>query len=893
MEMSFLMVSRDNKSRRWLQYMLEFEQKYPAFMVPRVSEFLFMSARIAATRLQHKGLSERFLAMEKKTSQDCPKSSLLTNFDLEDGFDESWNECKRTMTEKDESPSENLFLLPVRLLLGLLHKNSQNKPLASPFIYSILKFDPAFGGIPSETAVRDDNLNLISQTQPNPREIQNFSDRIFGNSEPTQFYEWEPWLNTVSAWVNSEDHGTVKLENAKKIIQRLRECRVLQYEHLIRHGSVFPFRDLDMELSLELGQHIYHLTASMDDASFRAVDMCRAKISLGHCLIRQCEPTHYARVTDQMLFTVFHLLGPVITWGLTCGRTWFAREALQMRHLLTYCRYTHFKSVPAMAALLLWQEYNLVLYQIREEESYSRSGHELLTEFVESERAGLESHYKIGVMYAYTLWESYWKEISKRHEKGPMHKRTWFLAVQQLEDLEHALFNQVQESKARTLVNLMGGGAILPASLSIPAKQNTKSREMLEREEMLLLQLSKSDSLSEGLSLRKDLDNLRYDMLNEPLLKAIQLIRLGKPVNWYDVKQMGKDFGPNVVFVDWAHVVTAPDWDLLQVVFVDGKLRSVTPMKLKLKEIETWVSGQLDETVPLSLGTSQAELRYLAPLVKPLASCTNPGQVLVFSPTKALHRLPFHALRLDGKVLIERNPIVYCQSLSLLRLCNMATQRESGPRGTSTALSPTARDEAALEQVHQIADLIHADNIPPEDMTKEKVKEVLRKSSLVHFHGHGYFEQKNPPMQCLGLKQEEDTLSSSSEDFLTANDILDTRFQYQPVHVTLMACLSARSVITGADDHNGLITAFHFAGASSVISTLWKVWDKDALEFSRVFYEEFQASKRTPRTDNKSNLVDLAIATQQAVLAIRRKRKRPYHWAGLCCTGLGSFLRLE
>ena len=64
----------------------------------------------------------------------------------------------------------------------------------------------------------------------------------------------------------------------------------------------------------------------------------------------------------------------------------------------------------------------------------------------------------------------------------------------------------------------------------------------------------------------------------------------------------------------------------------------------------------------------------------PLRQISTPGQVLVFSPIGDLHCIPLHALKLDGDVLIRRNPIVYCSSLTVLNVvfCKRKTDKEKG-----------------------------------------------------------------------------------------------------------------------------------------------------------------------------------------------------------------------
>lgn len=157
----------------------------------------------------------------------------------------------------------------------------------------------------------------------------------------------------------------------------------------------------------------------------------------------------------------------------------------------------------------------------------------------------------------------------------------------------------------------------------------------------------------------------------------------------------------------------------------------------KLKpEIKGWLSRRHDPW----------ESSYLDRLICPLDTWTNPGDLLVLSPSGPLHSLPLHALALPGgQLLIERNPIVYSSSLSILRHCFLRSSAASS--GVGKVLIPALmvgvyEDEgkehtpdeiyAALEkQAQQFA----GKAICGKAVTRSAMKQ-MEQSSLVHFYGH-------------------------------------------------------------------------------------------------------------------------------------------------------------
>ena len=85
----------------------------------------------------------------------------------------------------------------------------------------------------------------------------------------------------------------------------------------------------------------------------------------------------------------------------------------------------------------------------------------------------------------------------------------------------------------------------------------------------------------------------------------------------------------------------------------------------------------------MSKPRNQSPLSDLKPLVSPLLQYTAAPSVLVCCPSNYLHQIPLHALELpDGTVLIRRNPVIYCHSLSVLRY-NFFKPREFNQEGSS------------------------------------------------------------------------------------------------------------------------------------------------------------------------------------------------------------------
>ena len=92
----------------------------------------------------------------------------------------------------------------------------------------------------------------------------------------------------------------------------------------------------------------------------------------------------------------------------------------------------------------------------------------------------------------------------------------------------------------------------------------------------------------------------------------------------------------------------------------------------------------------------------------------------------------------------------------------------------------------------------------------------------------------------------------------------------------MSACESGLNFPSSGDDLIGFARGFFYAGASSIISTLWKVNDKSTAYFMEEFYNNLILKKMT-----KSK------AIQRAFLKLKSSEdyQHPYFWAPFMLIG--------
>ncbi|MEG4148337.1 CHAT domain-containing protein [Microcoleus sp. Pol12B5] len=267
-------------------------------------------------------------------------------------------------------------------------------------------------------------------------------------------------------------------------------------------------------------------------------------------------------------------------------------------------------------------------------------------------------------------------------------------------------------------------------------------------------------------------------------------------------------------------------------------------------------------------------------------------QRLILVPFRYLHLLPLHALtsrRLRQNVeetgsLLELFPggVRYTPSCQLLQLSQRVnpTGEESSPTRLFALQNPTEDLDFTDIEVEAIAKSFN----PAEVLIREKASktglqqqlEALQNADIAHFSCHGFFDFLDPRKSALilaGAKITTDNVDSENKSYirsrrgetfdiaecLTLEEIFDLRLNKCSL-VTLSACETGLTDIRdNTDEYIGLPSGFFYAGATSVISTLWAVNDVSTAILMIKFYEIFLSETRPP----------VAIALRESQLWLR------------------------
>jgi CHAT domain-containing protein/tetratricopeptide (TPR) repeat protein len=263
-------------------------------------------------------------------------------------------------------------------------------------------------------------------------------------------------------------------------------------------------------------------------------------------------------------------------------------------------------------------------------------------------------------------------------------------------------------------------------------------------------------------------------------------------------------------------------------------------------------------------------------LLRPAQAQVAGSQRLLISPDGPLHSLPFGALvRTDAapadKYLVQWKPAhvvasatVYAEikkwrrpvkTAGLLvafgdpRYPPLAREQEQGianvvvrdavSHGFSFSPLPASRDE-----VEGIASLFPraARTYLGAQATEEQAKALGKEARYVHFACHGSLDERSPLSSALALTIPDGPGEGHENGLLQAWEIFE-RVRLEADVVTLSACNTALGKEMGGEGLLGLTRAFQYAGARSVLASLWAVADKSTPRLMKAFYRHLHEGR--------------------------------------------------
>ena len=427
----------------------------------------------------------------------------------------------------------------------------------------------------------------------------------------------------------------------------------------------------------------------------------------------------------------------------------------------------------------------------------------------------------------------------------------WYLSRKS--DPEKA-FTLIEKGKSRVLLdNLSLSNSQIAAIVDEPTlleiKQKERAIDQLYRE---LESLQDSSLMS---SLKQQINMVEFDYqstINKVRLAHKELKKLEIPnvISLNDLTELCDDrtaiieyaFSGNTLMAFW---ITKQGYSYRLIEFDSNSASEI--VNKQIEEFKTAIEHIADRQILKNL-SQPIYKKLLAPFIEQNAHIS---QILIV-PDQGIALLPFDALIRDNKYLIEDFNFKYLPSATVYNYIqnpHRKTSQEllalaaSGLQPSTNFSTANKRNSlsslpASLLEVDSIS--IHFDSkvLLNEGIIYEEDFKRLDLSSFkyIHFASHALVNEENPLQSGLLLASSNTAENSFGEDgFLNSMEISSLTLNADLV--VLSACNTGFGKVIAGEGLLGLQRSFLKAGASSVLVSLWSIYDRSTAQLMGKFYE--------------------------------------------------------
>ncbi len=362
--------------------------------------------------------------------------------------------------------------------------------------------------------------------------------------------------------------------------------------------------------------------------------------------------------------------------------------------------------------------------------------------------------------------------------------------------------------------------------------------------------------------------------------------------------------------------------ELVAVYVIQANTFHCEVLKVKREELENWVDKlrepfrQVKERIIKNLADVSYDLqlgqRLYERLFQPIEKYLTPSASLLIVPDGVLHYLPFEALvtgveakprdrnilfsrYANAHYLIEKYAIAYAPSASILaspkRICENENNSERRWFGIGSPDFGRFKDSSSVELVLKASkgllfaplsdrDVREVEKIMQpasvfigKDATEDRFKQAAGAATGIYLSTHAIVDENQPMYSLIAFAQDED---HHEDGFLHAYEVFNLCLNCDLV--TLSACETGLGKLSRGEGLIGLTRGFIYAGAPSVLVSLWSVEESTAA-IMKIFYQ------------NLNEGMSKAEALRQAKLKLIRTREsgisfaHPFLWAPFVLVG--------
>jgi len=246
------------------------------------------------------------------------------------------------------------------------------------------------------------------------------------------------------------------------------------------------------------------------------------------------------------------------------------------------------------------------------------------------------------------------------------------------------------------------------------------------------------------------------------------------------------------------------------------------------------------------------------------------GDRLTVVPHGALHYVPWGALHDGHSFLLQQRAVRLLPAANVLPFVNK--RRGAQAEGALLAFGNPDLGDARMDLPSAQAEALKVTDgrarsraMTRRDATETALRDYGSGFRWLHFATHGEFDPADPLASGLLLAKD-----ARHDGRVTAGELYSMKLDADLV--TLSACETGVGKVSGGDDVVGLVRGFLYAGASSIVASLWQVDDAATSEIMTMFYENLE------RADKRD-------ALRKAQLEMFDLKPHPFYWAAFQLTG--------
>lgn len=449
-------------------------------------------------------------------------------------------------------------------------------------------------------------------------------------------------------------------------------------------------------------------------------------------------------------------------------------------------------------------------------------------------------------------------------DKQDVYKELVLLLLDQGKVEEAFVFTE--KAKSRSFIDLLGNQKI---NLKDEASRNlyTKSTQLKQKIRELGETLAQTSDEEEIRKLKEQLvaERTRYQDLLIDIKAQSPEVSSFVTVDTLNLQELYGLLEEDVALIEY--LIT--DKELVAWVIVKGRIDVVrTPVKeTDLRDLINDHRKRIQQLAPVE----DQSLKLYEWAVKPAEKFFKDKRVVGIVPHGHLHYVSFATLRDADGYLIEKHPLFYTPSASILKF---TFKRKFEKTGAVKVLALGNPDLKSLNYDLPLAemeansirwDFSQIDVLTRDKATESWVQKHVGEYQIIHIASHGEFDPINPLFSSLKL-----TSDMEQDGSLQASEVFSLNINADLV--TLSACQTGLGDITGGDELVGLNRAFIYAGTHAIVSSLWRVSDISTAVLIKHLYRNYVA-------ENKGE------SLRKAQLLVKKLYPHPSYWAGFTLTG--------